>query len=125
VDEKVTKEIEQIEFHQETVASDAHSPLHLIREKEMEISGRVLSAKREADEIVAEARRDAAKLLSSAHDEAAEQSAGLEQAVLAKLEQESAELRREAERDAKALEETIAVKRPEAVEYVVKLVVSA
>ena len=61
MDEKV---LEEIKFHQETIATDANSPLHLIREKEIEISGRVLAAKREADEIVADARKKAAEIVA-------------------------------------------------------------
>ena len=38
---------EEMRLHQETIATDANTPLHLIREKELEISGRVLAAKRE------------------------------------------------------------------------------
>ena len=57
VDDKV---LEEIKFHQDVVEHDSASPLHRIREKEMEISGRVMKAKKEADEIVAEARRKAA-----------------------------------------------------------------
>ncbi len=40
MDDKVA---ENIQFHQETVETDQNSPLHLIREKEIEISGRVLA----------------------------------------------------------------------------------
>ena len=63
------KTVENLQFHQDTVASDANSPLHLIREKEIEISGRMLAAKRQADEIVADARKQAVGLMGSAHDE--------------------------------------------------------
>ena len=73
MDEKV---VEELEFHQQTVAEPTtNSPLHLIREKEMEISGRVLAAKREADEIVADARkRGCGAAVGSAHDDADQRS---------------------------------------------------
>lgn len=125
MDDKVTAELKEIQFHQQTVSSDEHSPLHLIREKEMEISGRVLSAKREADEIVAEARKDATRMIAAAHEEAAQESVGLEEKITADLERESAQLRRQAEEDAKALEASIGARRPEAVKYVIDLIVSA
>ncbi len=51
------KSTDELEFHQETVTTDANSPLHLIREKEMEISGRVLKAKNDAEEVVDKAGR--------------------------------------------------------------------
>ena len=72
MDEKV---LEEIQFHTETVAGDANSPLHLIREKEMEISGRVLAAKKHAEEIVAEARRSAVAVLQEAQEEGSRLSA--------------------------------------------------
>jgi vacuolar-type H+-ATPase subunit H len=125
VDDKVTAELKEIQFHQQTVSSDEHSPLHLIREKEMEISGRVLSAKREADEIVSEARKDATRMIAAAHEEAAQESEGLEEKVKAELEQKSVQLHQQAEKDAKALEESIGARRPEAVKYVIDLIVSA
>ena len=65
VDDKV---LEELEFHQETVATDANSPLHLIREKEMEISGRVLAAKQEAEEIVARARKQAVETVAEGRE---------------------------------------------------------
>jgi vacuolar-type H+-ATPase subunit H len=116
LDQNIT---EEIEFHQQTVASDDHSPLHLIREKEMEISGRVLAAKREADEIVAEARKSAARLMSGAQDEAAEEAAKRDEQVQADLMSEVARVREEAEREAAALGDVIDTRRPAAVKYVV------
>lgn len=125
MDKKVTTEVEDIQFHQQTVETDEHSPLHLIREKEMEISGRVLRAKRQADEIVADARKDAAAMLSTAHDEASQESVGLEATVQAELEQESAKLRSQADQDAEVLVEALGARRPDAVKYVIDSVVSA
>ena len=98
MDDKVAAEVEEIEFHQRHVANRRAltSPSH--REKEMEISGRVLAAKRQADEIVAEARRDAATMLSAAHDEATQASAGLERGDC----QSELERSREAAREGRA-----------------------
>lgn len=61
--------VEEIRFHEETIANDNKSPLHLIREKELEISGRLLAAKRQADEVVADARRKAAEIVAAAEAE--------------------------------------------------------
>ena len=66
MDEKV---LEDIEFHQETVSADTNSPLHLIREKEMEITGRVLTAKREAEDIVTAARKKAVETVRKSDEE--------------------------------------------------------
>jgi vacuolar-type H+-ATPase subunit H len=121
VEEKTTTDLQ---FHQQTVANDDHSPLHLIREKEMEISGRVLAAKRKADEIVAEARRDAAALVGKAQEEAGAESASRESVVKAELEQESAKVRAQAQEDAQALEQAIGSRLPAAVTYVIDSVIS-
>lgn len=67
---------------------DADSLVPLVREKEAELSARLLAAQREADERVESARREAASLLASAEDEArrvrelAEEIASLARAAL-------------------------------------------
>ena len=63
------KSVEEIRMHKETIATDSNTPLHLIREKELEISGRVMKAKREADQIVTEARKRGAEVVSKAEAE--------------------------------------------------------
>lgn len=116
MDEKV---VEELQFHQETVTTEENSPLHLIREKEMEISGRVLAAKREADEIVAEARREAAKMIAAAGDEAVAKAAKMDKSVQAELEKESAKVRADAEKEADGLEKAISSRIPKAVDFVI------
>ncbi len=119
------KTVEDLEFHQNTVGSDANSPLHLIREKEIEISGQMLAAKRQADEIVAEARKRGASIVGSAHDEGAELAKKQEVEIRAQIEREIEEVGVQAERDAVALEETIAKRKAQAVTFVVESVVGA
>jgi vacuolar-type H+-ATPase subunit H len=119
VDEKV---LEEIQFHQETIASDDNSPLHLIREKEMEISGRVLAAKREAEEIVAEARRKAAKILATAEEQGAELSEAHKKAVVAEVEAEVEQIHKSAEAEIASLNETVADRTGKAVDFVVESV---
>jgi len=114
--------VEELEFHKATVQSDDNSPLHLIREKEMEISGRVLSAKREADEIVSDARRAAATIMSSAHDQASEEAGRRDAAVKSEIEKQMAQVRADAEAEAAALEESIDTRRGPAVAFVVDAV---
>lgn len=119
MDEQV---LEELQFHQETVSNEENSPLHLIREKEMEISGRVLAAKREADEIVAEARREAARLMSAASDDAAAKAAKVDDKVQAELEKESEKVRAEADKEAEDLKQAISSRVPKAVDFVIKSV---
>jgi vacuolar-type H+-ATPase subunit H len=120
VDEKV---IEELEFHKQTVQSDEHSPLHLIREKEMEISGRVLAAKRQADEIVSDARRQASAMMTSAHDQAAAQAGERDAEVKAEMEQQIADVGANAEAEAAALVDSIESRKGQAITFVVDSVV--
>lgn len=113
---------EELEFHQQTVATDANSPLHLIREKELEISGRMLAAKRKADEIVAEARTKAAALVASAQDDAKEQSHATEKLVKAELDQQVVQVGSDTDAAVADLERIVEQKRDKAVTFVVEAV---
>jgi len=119
VEDKVA---ENLQFHQDTVASDSNSPLHLIREKEIEISGRMLAAKREADEIVADARRLAATIVNSANDDAAKLASAHDEKVRAQLEEEKLGVRERADAEVAELESRISERQPQAVAFVVKSV---
>lgn len=119
MDEKV---VEEIRMHQETIATDGNSPLHMIREKELEISGRMLAAKRQADEIVADARRKAAEVVSIAEHEGGTGAAAREQQIRTAAEAEAADLIAKAEAEAVALRESVASKREQAVALVLEAV---
>ncbi len=119
MDEKV---LDEIRFHQESVTKDATSPLHLIREKEMEISGRVLAAKKQAEEIVAFARRKAGETVAKAKDQAESDAQEHRRKVEAEVEAEVERLRADAVADIESLEKTIAGRRPDAVAFLVDTV---
>jgi vacuolar-type H+-ATPase subunit H len=119
VDENV---VEEIRLHQETIAVDNNSPLHLIREKELEISGRVLSAKREADEIVATARKKAAEVVSTAEAEGGAGAAGREKVILEEANSEADRLREVAQAEARTLREQVEARREEATRLVLDAV---
>jgi vacuolar-type H+-ATPase subunit H len=54
------QQLKDINFLQDVIHKDLpDSPLYQIREKELEISGRVLTAKKQAEQIVADARKKA------------------------------------------------------------------
>ena len=116
--------MEDIKLHQETIASDANSPLHQIREKELEISGRVLAAKRQADEIIAEARKKAAEVLAAAENEGGAGAAENERAIKAESRLEATRLLEVASQEARALEEQVATRRADAVRVVLDEVTS-
>lgn len=116
--------LNDIKLHQETIASDSNSPLHQIREKELEISGRVLAAKRQADEIVAAARRKAAEVLSAAESEGGAGAEETEKAIKAKAQADAARLLEEATREAAVLKEQVDARRADAVRLVLRVVTS-
>ncbi len=112
------KVAEEIQFHQETVETDQNSPLHLIREKEIEISGRVLRAKRESDEIVSDARKKAAEIISTAENEGSEGGQGRRAQIEAEASAEAERVTAEAQAEVSGLEARIASQRDRAVELV-------
>ena len=116
------KSIDELEFHQETVTTDANSPLHLIREKEMEISGRVLAAKNEAEEVVTRARRKGVEVTQKAEEEGKALAAEQEKTVLAEVDREVGEIRSGAESEIEELSKMISDRTDRAVAFVVDAV---
>jgi len=116
------KKLEELEFHQETVGADANSPLHLIREKEMEISGRVLAAKQEAEDIVAAARKRAVETTQKAEADGAEQAKERAAEMLASVEQDIESVKTDSAGDVEALESSIGGRTQDAVAFVVEAV---
>lgn len=116
------KVVEDLKFHQETIASDSNSPLHLIREKEMEISGRMLSAKREADEIIGNARKKAAEIMNVAEAESGAGARSRSESIMADANGQAAELRTKSEAEAEEIRSLISTRKAEAVRLVVDAV---
>jgi vacuolar-type H+-ATPase subunit H len=116
------KTLEELEFHQETVAADANSPLHLIREKEMEISGRVLAAKQEAEEIVAKARKRAVETVEQAEAEGNEAAKEEETRILAEVQAEVEQVKASTQSEKESLNAAIGDRTERAVEHVVHVV---
>jgi vacuolar-type H+-ATPase subunit H len=119
VDDKV---VEEIRLHQETIATDANTPLHLIREKELEISGQVLAAKRQADEVVATARKKAAELVSTAEAEGGAGAADRDAVIKAKADKDAEELKVEANSQAEKIKSQVDARRADAVRLVLDAV---
>lgn len=113
------KEMADLEFHRETIAGDSNSPLHLIREKEIEISGRILAAKRTADEIISNARREAVALVNEAQGDASHIVEEHDVTAKAEAEKQAEDLRKRAEQEIADLESSIAGKKRDAVSFVV------
>jgi vacuolar-type H+-ATPase subunit H len=99
------------------------TPLELIRKRESELTGRVLSAKREADVIVAEARKQASETIASATTEASLAAKEHAARLLDEAREEAARVVSEAEAEAAALGETMTSRRGKAVAHVLDSVV--
>lgn len=121
MDDKV---LEELKFHQETLESDAHSPLHLIREKEMEISGRVLAAKREAEEIVSAARKKSVDVVARAEEESQVLARECEKNVQEEVDQEIVKIKADADTEAADLERLLAERTDAAADFIVDTVLS-
>lgn len=122
MDEKV---LEEIRFQQEAADKDTDSPLYLIRQKELEISGRVLAARSQAEKIVADARKKAQAILRDAEAEAERKVREHTEEVLAAAEQEAASIRAGIPEQVASLRAQLEPRLEEAVEFVVKAVTTA
>lgn len=121
MDEKV---LEEIRFHQDVVTKDANSPLYQIREKEMEIAGRVLAARTQAEKMVAAARQKATSIVQQAQAESERVAQEHAEKLLADAEATAEEIRRQVEVDAAALEKALSARKDEAVDFVTRLVMT-
>ena len=115
-DEKALKDIA---VHEEVIGKDGDSPLLQIREKEIEISGRILAAKQQADDIVADARKEAADLVAKARDEGDKAAREEVARIVAASEQDAAALREGVGTDVAAIDKQIKERSAAAVETVV------
>jgi vacuolar-type H+-ATPase subunit H len=83
--------LEEINFLQDVIHKDLpDSPLFQIREKELEISGRVLTAKKQAEQIVADARKKAFETQAQAEDDAEKDARAAEERIIREAESEAA-----------------------------------
>jgi vacuolar-type H+-ATPase subunit H len=114
--------LEDIEFRQDFIEKDSESPLHLIREKEMEISGRVLKAKREAEDIVAEARRGAADAVARAEEDGEKLAQARDKEIRKEFESKVEDVKTGSAGDLETMQKRIEAARPKAVEAVVGMV---
>jgi vacuolar-type H+-ATPase subunit H len=119
VDDKV---LEEIQFHQDVIKRDATSPLYQIREKEIEISGRVLAAKQKAEAVVADARRKSAETITRARTDGEIAAREHEASTIATAEKQAAELRSGVGGEVAAIEAQVGQRMSAAVDSVVKAV---
>jgi len=78
--------MQELRLHGEAMATEGgQSPLVQIREKELEIRGRVMEAQKQSEQIVAEARARAAKLIEEAEREAEREASAAFEAGVAEI----------------------------------------
>ncbi|MDY0340198.1 MAG: V-type ATPase subunit subunit G family protein [Coriobacteriia bacterium] len=121
MDEKV---LEEIKFHQGAAAKDASSPLFQIREKEMEISGRVFAARSQADKMVTDARQRSVETVRTAHADADRLAKEHAEQVLAGVDDSIAEVKAEGAEEVERLKKELAMRQSDAADFLVKIVVA-
>lgn len=121
MDEKV---LEEIRFHSESVHRDANSPLYQIREKEMEISGRVFAARNQADKMVSDARQRSLEIVRNAHSDAERLAKERAEKMSVEVEKSIEGVKKQGAKDVAALEKELATRKSDAADFVVKLVTS-
>lgn len=119
MDEKV---LEEIRVHQDAATRDANSPLFQIREKEMEISGRVFAARNQADKMISDARQRSLEIVRNAHADADRLAKEHTEKVHADLEGSIADVNTQGAADTAALKKELAKRQKAAADFVVKLV---
>ncbi|MHB1324451.1 MAG: V-type ATPase subunit subunit G family protein [Coriobacteriia bacterium] len=122
MDEKV---LEEIRFHSEAVHRDANSPLFQIREKEMEISGRVFAARNQADKMISDARQRSLEIVRNAQADAERLAKEHADKVYAEIEKSIEDVKEQGVAETAALEHGLAKRQGEAADFVTKLVTTA
>lgn len=98
------------------------APLHLIRQRELELSRRVLAAKREADEIIADARTQVASIIETAREESVAAARERSRMLADKAEMQAKALVADAEQEASELSASIEPRLGAAVDFLAKAV---
>lgn len=121
MDEKV---LEEIRFNQDATSKDASSPLFQIREKEMEISGRVFAARNQADKMISDARQRALEIVRTAQEDAERLAKEHADKVLEGVEDSIKKVETDGATEVEGLKKELATRQGDAADYLVKLVTS-
>ncbi len=114
-----SRQLGNIRERESLIAEDATTPLHLIREKELELSGRVLKAREAAADTVSVARKHAAEIISHAETEAEAEAKAWEEKRMAEATAESDGVRKGVTTDIADIEAQAARRRAAAVDAIV------
>jgi vacuolar-type H+-ATPase subunit H len=124
-DEKTSEQesLEHIRLYQEAMKKESpDSPLHLIRERELEISGHVLAAKKKAEQIVSDARKKASETMSEAETQGERAAREVEKKMIGEAEKEAAKILANVDSEVAKVEEQSVAHRAKAVKVVVDAV---
>lgn len=121
MDERI---MEELRLHGEAMAGEGpQSPLLQIREKELEIRGRVMEAQKKAEKVVADSRARAAKMVEEAARDAERAASEAHEAGVAALDDEVAKLATSQEAETKAMVASARKRVKDAVDAVMEVVV--
>ncbi len=124
-EEKSTEQesLDHIQFYKDVIKKELpNSPLYLIREKELEISGRVLGIRKKAEQVVADARKKAVETLSGGESEGDKAAREVEQVMIAEAEAEAAKIMANVDAEVAEVAAKAKERRAKAVEMVVEAV---
>jgi vacuolar-type H+-ATPase subunit H len=116
------KRLDSIREAGDLIVTDSTTPLHLIREKELELSGRVLHAREKATEIVTAARKQAAEIISEAERASEVEAKAYEEQRMKQADEEAEAIRGELSAQVASMQEHVATSRDAAVDAVVERV---
>ncbi|MDO8914586.1 MAG: hypothetical protein Q7W16_00690 [Coriobacteriia bacterium] len=99
-----------------------NSPLQQIREKEMEIAGGVLAAKKKAEQVVSDARKKASETLAQAEAEGTKQARAVEESKIGEAESEAARILANVDNEVADMQARVAKHSAQAVKTVIEAV---
>lgn len=117
------KKLDGIRQREALIDQDAATPLHLIREKELELSGRVLQAREKAAESVTAARLQAAEIIAQGERDADAEAKAWEEQRMAAARAEAEAVRSEVAKQIEDLNAQVAGRKAAAIDAVVERVV--
>jgi vacuolar-type H+-ATPase subunit H len=117
------EKLENIKFLQDSMNKELpNSPLQQIREKELEISGGVLAAKKKAEQVVSDARKKASETLAQAEAEGTKQARAVEETKIGEAESEAARILANVDKEVADVQARIVEHSERAVKVVVEAV---
>ena len=116
------KRLDSIREAEDLIGTDSTTPLHLIREKELELSGRIFGAREKAAETVSAARKQAAEVISHAERDSEAEAKAYEEQRMTQAHEEAEAIRAELSAQIASMQEHVATSRGAAVDAVVERV---